>query len=268
MSTSGELPAITLRKNCSIGKAPRTPLAIGLPAPKKSGLKASRAAKKSDALPCARMRSRARRQCLGDLRVIQVRGLAVGADDVHAVDLGPQRQEFRELGIEPEAGDLAAALLQHLLVGRLEGVPVAHVERRRINAGLARDLVVDDDDGDVEELRDAVDLVLELDGLDRRVAEVRHLDPGLRDAVVHRLDRALRREAADLAPVHVDQIGRVAAPDGREELLVIEPTLGAVESHLGVLLLELGDAARRDVIALRAVEAHHVEGAARVDRDR
>ena len=79
------------------------------------------------------------------------------------------------------------------------------------------------------------------------------------DAAVERHDRAARGERADLVAVGVDDVGRLARGDGREELLQVEVALDELDLDVAERFLGQVHAGRRDLVDPR--EPHHRQAA-------
>ena len=108
--------------------------------------------------------------------------------------------------------------------------------------------VVDQDDPAVVELRDPVDLAVDGQAIDRRLAVLGHVDAHLGDAVAQRLERALGDVGADDRAVHANDVGRVARGDRGQECLGVEVGLGELDRDVRVLLREDVIAGRRDLV--------------------
>jgi len=198
-------------------------------------------------------------QGLDDARIVQLRRPPIFRDEGDAVGDGPQRQEFRQLGVKADAGQDAILDAGQRLVDLGDLVPVGDIDVIHGQASIRQSLVVDEEHDAVEELRDAVDFALNGDLGERRIAVLAHVDVHAVDALGQRDDRAAHGIGAQDIAAHVDHVRRIAAGDGRQELLLVQRAFGDVQLDVRIRRLELIDTHGSDLVG--QAEAHHVQRA-------
>jgi hypothetical protein len=129
-------------------------------------------------------------------------------------------------------------------------------------SGSGQQVGVGLDDLDDVELRDAVDLAVEGDLAQGRLAEHTGVDALALDAVGQRDDRAAGGERADLVSVGVDDLRRFTRGDAGEELLDVEVTLYQVDLDVAERGLGLVHAHAADLVV--GTEPHDGERAAQL----
>ncbi len=187
----------------------------------------------------------------GDVGGVVQRGrtLVVGQGAAHAEH--PERGLAGGLRVEADRRRVPAALRVHRLDGGQECVEVVGGDLLVRHTRGVHHLLVQEDRRRLVELRRRPDLVLPADVVDDEgvPALVGH-DVVRLEALVERLDEVLGRVGADVAAVHLDDVGDVAAGHAGGELLGVEGRGVELDLQVGERLLGVVEARLADVVGV------------------